>query len=188
MKTLLSAILFYSVLLAEDKPTTTPAKPFVETCKVFKIVCIRSGEPSKRYSATAFFISPTRLLTAGHEVKNAVDQWIDKDGRSVRCKLLKVDFEKDVALLECDEENGSFYRLVSTITVIGFPDGKVREESGGQIDRRIHAHVHFVPGMSGGPLVNEYGDVEGMGVENQSDYDCKAVPASVLADFIKSAK
>ncbi len=168
-----------SLTMAEDKP---------DTQKVFRLIT-RKGD--REYTATAFFISPNRLLTAAHTFRHGTkDFFIDRGGREVYCKVLRVDFDKDIALLECAEACESHYRLVSTIKVVGFPgNNTVAEEAPGHIDlKHIHAHVHFVPGMSGGPLVNEYGDVEGMGVENNSDYDCKAVPASVLAEFVKTVK
>lgn len=188
MKIFLSVALLCSVLSAEDKPVTPP-KSVTEVCKVFKIVSIHDGESNRRHSGTAFYVSSTRLLTAAHVLKNTVSQWIVKDGHDAKCRVVRIDYNKDVALLECDEACGAYFRLVSALRIVGFPNGGEMEEASGEIDlKRLHAHCHFVPGMSGAPLVNEYGDVEGMGVENDSDYDCKAIPASVLAEFIKSAK
>ncbi len=190
MKTLCVLLLTLSLaVLAEDKPTQTVAVQTVEIQKVFKIECKRDGEPTKVYSGTAFYISPTRLLTAGHVLRRTIDQWIVRDGRRMQCRVIKIDTEKDIALIETDVACGSFYRLVSAIRVIGFPGDRGLEEHSGAVDlKRLHAKVYFVPGMSGGPLVNEYGDVEGMGVENETIYDCKAIPASALNEFVQSVK
>lgn len=183
MKTILMlAVLFFATAHCEDKPVP-------EIQKAFKLVT-RGEDVKRRWMATAFYISPNRLLTAAHTFKHGDrDQWIEKGGRDVHCKVIKIDYKLDLVLLETDETCDSFYRLVSNIKIIGFPFGNEKEEPVGKIDtKRIHLRCYFVPGMSGGPLVNEYGDVEGMGVENEGPGEerfCRAIPASVLVDFIK---
>ncbi len=180
-KIIFGLVLFFSIAHCEDKPTS-------EVVKVFKISSKHSDD-GKTWHGTAFYISKTRLLTAAHVIKKSVDQWIVKGDRRVHCKVIKCDYDKDIAVLESDEENEDFFRLVSKIKVLGFPKGEFYEEASGVIDAdRIHARCHFVKGMSGGPIVNEYGDVEGMGTDNRSDYDCKFIPACALAEFVKSIK
>lgn len=174
---LILAMLFTPVFAADAKP---------EPQKVFKILTKKGNE---RWFATAFFISPNRLLTAAHTFKKSADPFIVMGDHEVHCKIIKIDFNKDIALVESDEGCESFYRLVGTMRVIGFPFGRALESPEGKVDsKRIHLHVFFVPGMSGAPLVNEYGDVEGMGVQGDilgDDHDCRAIPASTLADFVK---
>ncbi len=154
--------------------------------KVFMLITRNTKDA---WTATAFYISTTRLLTAAHTFKKSNDQWIVKDGREVHCKIVKIDFDKDIALIECDDPCETYFRLISELKVIGFPFGNPAITSPGRIDsKRIHAHAYFVAGMSGSPLVNEYGDVEGMGVQGdlfKDKYNCRAIPASDLADFVK---
>lgn len=179
MKTLFAILLLSATAYAAD----------VDIQKSFKLV---TRKDHTAWSATAFFISPTRLLTAAHTFKHGTkDYWIVKDGREVHCTVLKVDTKQDIALIESDEVCASFYRLAGSLKVVGFPFGQEAIEAApGRIDSKwLHAKVYFVPGMSGAPLVNDYGDVEGMGVEDDgpmSGHDnCKAIPASVLAEFVK---
>lgn len=167
------------------------AEQTAEVSKVFKVIA-RTGDGKTAYTATAFYVGPTTLATAAHTFKKTSDQWIIKDGREVRCRLAKVDIKLDLALLECDESNAAWYRLVGEVTVIGFPGNQPMESNVGKIDSdRVHAKIKFTYGMSGGPVVNQYGDVEGVAV--QQDWSaqgktCKFIPASVLADFISGKK
>ena len=172
-------------LQAEDKPTPVVV---AEVQKVFKVTA-RTSDGKTMYTATAFYVGSTTLATAAHTFKKTSDQWIVKDGREVHCRLAKIDYKLDLALLECDEANSAWYRLVGDVMVIGFPNGGAQEASTGKIcNERVYAKVgKFVPGMSGGPVVNCYGDVEGVGVQNDlggKGNVCKFIPASVLADFL----
>lgn len=164
-----------------------PAKPDENVCKVVA----RNPNFKGSYMATAFFISPTRLLTAAHTFKKTNDQWVVREGREIHCKMIKIDFKKDCALLEIEEGScSSFFRLVSTVKLIGFPYGKEMETSTGSIDKEIRAHAYFVEGMSGCPLVNDFGDVEGMGLQDDwgnGHETCHAIQASALAEFVKNA-
>lgn len=181
MKYMLMLCLLLPCVFAED------AKP--EAQKVFKIIT-RKGHES--WFATAFYISPTRMLTAAHTFKKSADPFIVKDGREIHCRIIKIDFDKDIALVESEEACDAFYRLVAKMRVVGFPYGNPIVNPQGQVDsKRIHLRVYFVPGMSGAPVVNEYGDVEGMGVQGDilgDDHDCRAIPASTLSDFVESEK
>ncbi len=180
MKTiLLIAILMFSAGAAEPKP--------VEIQKAFKVV---TRNARTTWFATAFFVSKNRLLTAAHTFEKSRDPYIQKDGREIRCRIVKIDFGKDIAVLECEEENADHYRLVSKVKVVGAAGGGDVVEHDGRIDLKyIHAKVYFVKGMSGGPLINEYGDVEGMGVKGDmvGDNNCRAIPASALASFLALA-
>ncbi len=188
MKIFFALALFCASLAAADAVAPPVSNQPIEVQKTFKLIA-RKGKD--QWTATAFFISPSRLLTAAHTLRGGPkDCWIEMNGREVVCRILKVDFDKDVALIESDEQCGAFYRLVGRVKMIGFPFGKESTESpDGVIDsKRVHARVYFRPGMSGGPLVNEYGDVEGMGVQGElfkDYYNCRLIPASVLAEFIK---
>lgn len=167
---------------AVDQPVAV-----VDIQRVFKVLA-RTSDGKTTYSATAFFVGPTTLATAAHTFKKTSDQWVIKDGREVHCRLVKIDTKLDLALLECEEASASWYRLVSEITVIGFPGNQPIESNVGRIDSdRIHAKVRFTYGMSGSPIVNQYGDVEGVGVQQDMSGQgktCKFIPASVLADFM----
>ncbi len=192
MKTFLVALTLFCVGVfgEEKKPDPVAVVQPVEVQKVFKLITRKNWE--KQWTATAFFISPTRLVTAAHTFEKSNDQWILKDGKEVHCRVVKIDFKKDIAVLESDEACESYYRLVSTIRLIGSPHGNPVEEHTGYVDSsRIHARCYFVAGMSGCPMVNEYGDVEAMGVQGDiggDDKDCRAIPASTLAKFVESAK
>jgi S1-C subfamily serine protease len=155
--------------------------------KVVKLVTRKDWK--EQWTATAFFISPTRLLTAAHTFAKSNDQWIVLDGKEVHCHVVRVDFKKDIAVLESDKRSSDFYRLAAKIVVKGFPLGGALVEASGYIDdKRVHSKIYFSNGMSGGPVEDENGCVIGMGVQGDSekgDDACKFIPASILAEFLK---
>ena len=178
-----------SVLCFSTFCEDAPVKP---RC-AFKII-VRHGKD--QYSATAFFFSSTRLMTAAHTFKKADDGsvWIEKNGRRIHCKPIKIDFKKDIAVLECEEANESFYKIVGDIHVPGYPygndftdpHGSLREEKG-----RTKANVFFVPGMSGAPVLDSSDNVIGMGTDRPNEFtenECEFIPVASLVVFLKDCK
>lgn len=177
MKTILSAVLIISAIAFSAESDS----------RVVKLVTRKDWK--QQWTATAFFVSENRLLTAAHTFKNSNDQWIVIDGKEIRCKVVKIDFKKDIAVLESDARASAFYRLSSKVFVKGFPLGGDLVKSGGFIDdKRVHSKAYFANGMSGGPVENESGEVIGMGVQGDSESGsdaCRFIPASALAEFLK---
>jgi V8-like Glu-specific endopeptidase len=180
----LLALIHVAPLLAADQAAPITA---IEVQKAFKVIA-HGIDNKTTYTATAFYVGPTTLATAAHTFKKTNDRWIEKDGRRVHCKLAKIDFKIDLAILECEETNAEYYKLVNVVKVIGFPMGGAMETNSGQIDsERVHVKVRFLEGMSGSPVVNEHGEVEGVGVQHDLGKDgstCRFIPASVLAAFM----
>ncbi len=159
----------------------------VETEKVFRLIVRGTG--NTEWHATAFFVGPTTLMTAAHTFAKANQPVIVKNGREVVCRIAKIDKKIDICLLECDEVN-EYYSITTAPRVIGFPFKMASETHTAVTDSsRLYFRARFVPGMSGGPLVDQAGFVIGMGVEHNmlknKESSCKAIPASVLAEFLK---
>lgn len=143
---------------------------------------------------TAFFISPTKLLTAFHVVAEYIADgsniFIGVNGTAVACTCEELAKGKDIAILKCvDYQNGSqpFSLLASgcrkgqVLSIVGYP-----EELGNGIDafsfsvvnvraitsipnqfdivvRRIDTFaLSTYIGMSGAPVVNDFGSVVGI--------------------------
>ncbi len=179
MKTLfLSLILISSAFCAE--PTQAPAQ------KVFKF---STSDNKLVWSATAFYISPTRLLTAAHTLSHKTwEHYIKKDGIKISVKVVKIDYQADIALLESDVQNADFFVLLQTnpVTAIGFEhDSEVLSErkGGAGESRELITNNVMVEGMSGCPIVTASGVVIGMGVRGNGRDKCISVPASVLVKF-----
>ncbi len=152
-----------------------------------KVCRLLTRKGNDEWHASAFFVSPTQLLTAAHTFKKSVDQWIVKDGREVHCVIVRIDFKADIAVLECEEPSVAWYKLVGPITVVGYPFKKDLEQNELSFDTKIHLKGKYWIGMSGAPLVDENGVVVAMGVGHDMGKDgqtCKAIPASCLAAFL----
>ncbi len=115
-KIILGMVFFCSMAFSADAPVIA-VKQDVE--KVFKLVSPHFDNKKKSFG-TAFYISKTRLLTAAHTLKDSKEQWIEKDGQAIPCKIVRCDFKEDIAILETKQENKEFFKLVSKIKVIGF--------------------------------------------------------------------
>jgi TPR repeat protein len=140
-----------------------------------------NGQKQKA-SGTAFFVSEDGyLLTAYHIVEDAARIAIKTKQGTFPAKLVKSDKANDVALLKV---GGKFptlpvassreVRLGEPVFTIGFPNielqgfspkltrGEISSLTGMQDDpREFQISVAVQPGNSGGPLVNEYGNVVG---------------------------
>jgi S1-C subfamily serine protease len=127
------------------------------------------------------------ILTNYHVIKNATRITITVPGRqAVSARLVTTDQEKDLAILQVSLGNltalpiasSDGVQVLDSITVLGYPlpgelgtaisasDGKVnavREGNSGSTRTRlfqIDANVN--PGNSGGPLLNDHGEVVGI--------------------------
>jgi hypothetical protein len=125
------------------------------------------------------------ILTNYHVIKNATRITVTIPGRQeISARVVTVDQEKDLALLQVSLKNLSALPIASSetvqvldsITVLGYPlpselgtalsasDGKVNAvrdgRNGGTQLFQIDANVN--PGNSGGPLLNNHGEVVGI--------------------------
>ncbi len=134
-------------------------------------------------TGTGFFITEDGyLLTNNHVVKKATTITIKTNGKELLAKVVKVDKQNDLAVLKVD---GKFEALpvVSSrkvglgdeVFTVGFPQidvqgvsakytkGDISSLTGIKDDpRNFQISVPVQPGNSGGPLVNEYGNVVGV--------------------------
>lgn len=137
----------------------------------------------QKASGTGFFISEDGyLLTALHVVSDAARIAVKTEAGTFPATLVKADKADDVALLKV---NGKFHalpvapsrgmKLGETVFTIGFPNielqgyaakltrGEISSLTGLQDDpREFQISVPVQPGNSGGPLVNQCGNVVGI--------------------------
>jgi hypothetical protein len=125
------------------------------------------------------------ILTNYHVIKNANQITVTVPGRqAVPARVVTVDQEKDLAILQVSLRNitalpiasSETVQVLDTVTVLGYPlptelgtalsasDGKVNAirdgRNGGTQLFQIDANVN--PGNSGGPLLNNHGEVVGI--------------------------
>jgi Leucine-rich repeat (LRR) protein len=147
---------------------------------------VLAADKVKAMSGTGFFITNDGyLLTNHHVVKGASHISIKIEKGWLSAKVVKVDNQNDLAVLKVD---GKFAALpvVSSrkvglgdeVFTVGFPQidvqgvsakytkGNISSLTGIKDDpRRFQISVPIQPGNSGGPLVDEYGNVVGVVVQ-----------------------
>jgi S1-C subfamily serine protease len=136
-----------------------------------------------QYSGTGFFITDDGyLITNRHVAGNGAEVRLLAVRGAISARVVKTDATNDIALLKAD---GKFValplatsrsaRLGATVLTIGFPDitlqgfapkfarGEVASLSGPRDDARyFQISVPVQPGNSGGPLVDDHGNVIGV--------------------------
>lgn len=158
-----------------------------DDANVVKIFTSNGGRHG--YCATAFFISPTRLITAGHTFNhNTTHHYIQIGENRCQVNVVKVDFERDICVLETVEyKSPTWYslQLNGTIKLKGFrgEDRSLSEESVTRRKDRIETKNTIIDGESGGPLVNESGQVIGMGVQSHGG-TCVSVSSDTILKFL----
>ncbi len=183
MKSIVS--LFFSLFLF----TTSFA---VESDKIFKIF---TNDGQKEYCATAFFISETRVLTA-HTFNHHTDRhFLMINGKLITARLVKIDKHADIAVLESEQKNATFFILSDTlpskgeqVNALGFMHEDrfltdLPEMVKSAKDDDIKCTPDGVNGMSGCPLVDSSGKVVGMLVRGYGS-NSHSIPSHTLKAFV----
>lgn len=136
-----------------------------------------------RFTGTGFFVTDDGyLLTCYHVVEDAARISVRTKAGTFPATLVKADKANDVALLKVTGKFSALplgssrgMRMGESVFTIGFPNielqgfapkltkGDINSLSGMQDDpREFQISVAVQPGNSGGPLVNQYGNVVGI--------------------------
>lgn len=209
------------------QPATIPATPTAVAPQdlpdliqqVRKSVVLIQG----KMQGTGFAISPTRIVTNAHVLEDIGkgDRKVVKkitaqtdDGKLLKLKVIKVDWEGDVAVLERSDRRpldipflegsndvivgqtvvaiGSPYGLTNTVTtgiVSAIRSPGTAEIKGSQRNKRavLQTSAAINPGNSGGPLLNEQGEVLGVVFSRTIDGEGLAfvIPINQVIDLVK---
>ena len=139
-----------------------------------------------RTTGTGFFITADGyLLTCAHVVKGAQAVRVARpgiDAAPLAARVVKIDADNDLALLKVDGQfspvpllDSDNVRMAQAVFTVGFPNvrqqgvapkftkGEISALSGAVDDQRLfQISVPVQPGNSGGPLVEEHGNVVGV--------------------------
>lgn len=149
-------------------------------------------------SGSAFLLSPTEAVTAAHVVDGAVSLALVDDEMTVAAQVLGIDRSRDVALLQLDRPLTGYNFSIAftepdpgqTVVAIGFPlqqgksittgtvaglDRRLQDPQGAVVSDLIQADVAVSPGNSGGPLLDEFGDVVGVVVGALNNPDAQGL-------------
>lgn len=137
--------------------------------------------PSGPSSGTGFFVTPMRLVTNAHVVQGCLDVMVAVGQNRGLGRVLARDAANDVALIKIETMNGatakfrSGVRLGEDVAAFGFPlsgflsaggnftRGSVTATAGLRDDTsRLQVSAPVQPGNSGGPLLDESGNVVGV--------------------------
>lgn len=163
---------------------------------------------SERFSGTGIVIAPQGYIATGyHVIRNADSVYIENKTGRYKVEVVISDKLHDLAILKIhDDAFKAFpvlpYTVKSTdseigerVFTLGYPredmvygDGSISALSGYEGDSTAYQiSVPVNPGNSGGPLLNEDGDLIGLisGKHSQSDGAAFAVKTRYLADLFK---
>ncbi|KJU85942.1 sulfatase-modifying factor protein [Candidatus Magnetobacterium bavaricum] len=150
------------------------------------------------------------ILTNNHVVKGAKDITVVLgDDREYKAEVFMADEAKDIAMLKIDATGLPKVRLGDSnqmevtdyVMVLGYPlanklgrevsasDGKINAKRGRESFPLFQIDANMHPGNSGGPVVNNYGEVIGIAVSklNAAERINFAIPISSANQFIKAA-
>jgi V8-like Glu-specific endopeptidase len=178
----------------------------VSICFIVLTMVLFSGE----VSGTGFFISPKYVLTNFHVVKDAESIEIYREGHSDKATLYVWDVMSDLALLRTEKKckthlefSSKKIRLGEEVVVLGYPLG-VLLGTGLKVTRgNISALTGLIndsnqmqitapvqPGNSGGPLLNDTGNVIGVVVAKFNDKSAEnvnfAIKRGTVINFLDS--
>jgi serine protease Do len=164
--------------------------------------------PTHRVGTGFFIDGEGRFVTAGTLVENATTCWIDWHGQRVNARVLGLDPNTNLALLQVDPGkclsgsspspslnigNADGLRVGSMVVTIGFPYDLPSAPSVGFVTgldikcgtrvfpvSYVRASCALRPGQGGGPMFNVRGEVVGIIVAVPSDDQCFALPIGAV--------
>jgi len=189
LKSRLTCVVGSALFLAAAGWADTPTRLEAERARAEYVQKALKGEPSpvpgRRMvgSGTGFFVAPQRVLTAHHVVERCAALTIrGSDGKTVAAERLADEKKRDLALIGIQAPAVSIAtfrptdttRTGETVATVGYPNhGLPRIEpfltvaTMGAADRadgpsRFAIRADVRAGNSGGPVVDEYGQVVGV--------------------------
>jgi S1-C subfamily serine protease len=169
---------------------TDAAKSYISLAKGNGLTCNVKEEPEeekilKVASGTGFFVSPQgHIVTNEHVIDGCTETKVHMKGKMYPSIMLAKDVKNDLALLQISNKPDTYFELnkgnpelLDDIFVAGYPFGNrlssslkitrgiVSSESGlADNFSEIQIDAALQPGNSGGPILNEYGNVVGVAV------------------------
>jgi serine protease Do len=159
------------------------------------------GAPAR--AGTGFFIDHEgRLVTSAALVENTLTCWIDWQGQRHNARLLGVDPNTNLAMLQADTGqptptltvgNSDELRVGSMVVTIGFPYELPSAPAVGFVTgldikcgtrvfpvSYIRAGCRLRPGQGGAPMFNSRGEAVGVAVAAHGEDQCYALPISAV--------
>lgn len=182
-----------------------PVMLMLTTAFVIALVALPGALSADTFTGTAFFVSSDGYaVTCAHVIENATDVQLAVGGKSVKAAIIATDAKNDLALLKIETTgqpaipigNADQIDPGAKVWVLGFPlssvlgDG-VKVTSGtisgftvSGTQRVIQTDAAVNPGNSGGPLVNDRGQVIGVINAKIVDPDVSGVGFGVPINYL----
>lgn len=157
-------------------------------------------------TGTGFVVRPDGYIaTCAHVVQGSNHMQVELNGNSYIAKVVAIDSQHDLALLRINEKDLSYLpladsnqvRLAEEVRAFGFPMTDVLGESlkitrgsvAGVIEKDGKKQFQFDatvnPGNSGGPIVNDKGEVFGVATSIMVGEDISAMSFAVVANDLR---
>jgi S1-C subfamily serine protease len=149
---------------------------------------------------TGFVVAPGRVLTAAHVVEGAADPTVIIGDENLTGRVIAADPRLDVALIDVATLSAPALALspeppqvLDDVYAFGNPLGGATSASRGIVsavnDRTVQTDAAVNPGNSGGPLLNDAGDVVGLVISKNAEAEgvSFAVPVDRLRAFVGEA-
>ncbi|HVM96684.1 MAG TPA: serine protease [Candidatus Acidoferrales bacterium] len=200
------ACLFLSCAVGAESqvPTQEVFKRFGN--RVVQVRIVDRATESKSVIGSGFFVAPHHLVTNYHvvsELVHAADRHraeiVRDDGSTLPLELLNLDVVHDLAVLRCDAPSPAYFtfqevpppkgqRLFSLGNPYDLGSSIVEGTYNGLLEESLYEKIHFTgainPGMSGGPTINNSGQVVGINVATAGDELGFLVPAKYAAALV----
>ena len=184
----------------EPEPEETETRPKLTLQEVTSrfLPTVVTVETAESYG-TGFFVSPDgKLITCAHVAKNYKNFIITmQDGRKLNASLLKKRDDWDLALLQVSGNNYSYIKNFGAVpnsmdTTFSFPRKYsaqvVQGEVGAIIEKPhsapfvkiIHYNAPITAGSSGGPVINDQGELIGVTRQGSSK-----VAFAIAAEYVQ---
>ena len=154
--------------------TPPAANHFAAISKMVPVARVKVGNTS----AGGVVIGPGKVLTASHVVHAGWPHAVEIDGKTYPATVVKDDAESDLACVSYDGPTVPSIAVAQSepaegtaATAYGFPAGGAQQKHATTLSRRwgnfaavglYHSRSPFVPGDSGGPVVNAAGELVGI--------------------------
>lgn len=177
---------------------------------VAKIQVIETGSGAKSTIGSGFFVTPDgHVITNYHVVSSAITkperyrvELIDRAGKTFTVSIAAIDVVHDLAALRTKSTGHPYFVLHSTdisqgrrLFSLGNPKdlglGIVEGTYQGLLEHTLYPRVHLTaslnPGMSGGPTIDEAGNVIGVNVSTEGNQVSFLIPADRVQTLLQTA-
>jgi serine protease Do len=193
----------------EIKVSDTQRKiPNIILAQTESVVCIEAKAAGRTYQASGFVVDDNgriRIISTAHDFKNLkAINIIFYDGSEVAGRILKIDFHRDLSLIQIDKKPEHFIPLSISRNLLEIGEklysvscpinlGKAVFSGSFTAPKRVddlilwQVQMNIYPGSSGSPVFDEFGNLSAIvtGRYRGTDSVGFLIPVETLMEFLK---